>query len=192
MEKKAQLYEIIIKSCFALFSFIAAIFIIKNMLSMFPLYTSFSSDQLGLFELIYNTHIGEILKDIGPVHTINFKLILKGFACFLLNLEWIASLFLLLTLALLVLKFIFIKWSLVGNYLKLSGLLILAYVLKYLMFLLCFALFYKGGESSLALSFVIGTSLYLLLSLGQLIILSLWIIKFIFNIVGDIIYYLKH
>ena len=64
MEKKAQLYEIIIKLSFAIFSFFSAIFVVKNAIFMFPLYKSFSYSETQLYSLIYNTPIGGILNDI--------------------------------------------------------------------------------------------------------------------------------
>lgn len=192
MEKKGQLYEIIIKLTYALISFIAAIFVIKNMLSMAPLFKSFSYQEFELVGLIHKTPFKSILKDIGTIDSVNVEILIKGFFSFLSSLEWISIVFLILFVCLLILYFTFIKWSLVKDYLFLSALEILFFLLKYILFGLSFAIFYKGGGESMALSFIIGTILFYVFSLAQLFILSLWIIKFIFNIGSDLKYYYSH
>lgn len=192
MEKKAQLYEIIIKLSFAIFSFFSAIFVVKNAIFMLPLYNSFSCNETQLYSLIYNTPIGNILNDIGPVTYFSFSLIIKGLIAFLNNIEWIGVIFLFMLIILLLLRFMFINWTLVKQYLKLSLILVGLYVLKFALFGILFAIFYRGGERTMALGFVVGTSAFLLVSICQLFILSLWIIKFIFNIVSDIKYYYSH
>lgn len=192
MEKKAQLYEIIIKLSFAIFSFFSAIFVVKNAIFMFPLYRSFSYSETKLYSLIYNTPIGDILNDIGPVTHFSFDVIIKGFVAFLSNVEWIGILFLLMLIVLLLLRFMFINWTLIKQYLKLSLILIGLYILKFALFGILFAIFYKDGARTMALGFVVGTSAFLLVSIAQLFVLSLWIIKFIFNIVNDVKYYYSH
>ena len=192
MEKKAQLYEIIIKFTFAICAFVSAIFVVKNVIFMLPLYKSFSCDINGLYALIYNTPFGDILNDIGIVKDLSFTVIYKGFVAFLANIEWIGLVFLLLTIALLCLRFMFPKWVLVKQYLYMSLINILLYILKFGLFALAFLIIFKDGPRTVSLSFIVGTSLFILISFFQLIVLSLWIIKFIFNIVSDVKYYYSH
>ena len=75
MEKKAQLYEIIIKLSFAVFSFIAAIFVVKNVLHMLPLFKTSSLEEFEILGLIYKTPVGSTLKDIGTASTINVEIL---------------------------------------------------------------------------------------------------------------------
>lgn len=192
MEKKAQLYEIIIKLSFAIFGFIASVFVVKNIISMLPLFESFSYDERGLYDAIYKTNIGNILNDIGIVSIFNFNLIVKGFFAFLANIGVLAIIFLLMVLVILILRFIFIKWTLLHFYLKISGLVILSFILKYLSFAIVFGFTYDYGTYSLALSFVIGSATYLIFSITQLFFLCYFIIKFILNISNDINYYCSH
>lgn len=192
MEKKAQLYEIIIKFVFAVVSFISAVFVVKNLFFMLPLFNSFSCNERQLYELIYNTQFGGILSHIGVITTFSFNTIVKGFIGFIANIEWIGILFLLLTIALLLLRFIFINWTLVKQYLHLALISILLYILKLALFGLAFAICYKDSTRTIALGFVAGTVVYLITCCAQIFVFSLMIIKFIFNISGDIKYYLSH
>ena len=192
MEKKAQLYEIIIKFVFAVVSFISAVFVVKNLFFMLPLFNSFSCNERQLYELIYNTQFGGILSHIGVITTFSFNTIVKGFIGFIANIEWIGILFLLLTIALLLLRFIFINWTLVKQYLHLALISILLYILKLALFGLAFAICYKDSTRTIALGFVAGAVVYLITCCAQIFVFSLMIIKFIFNISGDIKYYLSH
>ena len=192
MEKKAQLYEIIIKSVFAVVSFISAVFVVKNLFFMLPLFNSFSCSERQLYELIYNTQFGGILSHIGVITTFSFNTIIKGFVGFIAGIEWIGIIFLLLTIALLLLRFIFINWTLVKQYLHLALISILLYILKLALFGIAFAICYKDSTRTIALGFVVGTVVYLITCCAQIFVFSLMIIKFIFNISGDIKYYLSH
>lgn len=192
MEKKAQLYEIIIKLSYALLAFISAVFVVKNAIFMLPLYKSFSCSETQLYSLIYNTPFGNILNDVGVVTTLSFDVFVKGFVGFLSNVEWIGVVFLFMTIGLMLLRFMFINWTLIRQYLKLSLIQIGLYILKFVLFGIIFALFYKDGTRTMSLAFIIGTSAFLIVSIAQVFVLSLWIIKFIFNIVNDIKYYYSH
>lgn len=191
MEKRAQLYEIIIKLLMAIIAFITGVFVAKNAVFMLPLFESVGKSEVELYEIIYATSIGDILKDIGVIVNVDLKIILKGFTAFLLNVEWISIVFLLVTLVLLMLSFVFVKWKLVKSYSRISLSIIGLYILKYLLFLLSFALIYKNGEKSMAMSFIVGNSLFMICSFIELFLLCLFVVKFILNIVGDIKYYLE-
>lgn len=192
MERKGMLYEIIIKLTFAIFSFIASVFVVKNIISMLPLFKSFSYDEFELYDVVYKTHIGEIFKDMGIYQQIDGKIILKAVSSFIVNIEWIGIVFLLLSVTLSILYFIFIKWKLIGTYLKMSGVFILCYILKYILFACCILIIFKNSLTSISLALIIGTIVYIIFSLPQIFILILWIIKFIFNIGSDIKYYYSH
>ena len=192
MEKKAQLYEIIIKLTFALFSFIAAIFVVKNAMFLFPLFKTSSLEEFEIIGLIYKTPFGDILRDTGTQNGINVEILLKGFMSFLSNLESVSVIFLSLIIAILILRFTFIKWSLVKEYLHLSLIVVLLFIVKYVCFGLSIAIFYKDGAQGLANGSIVGSIFFIVFSLAELFIFSLWIIKFIFNIVGDLKYYFSH
>lgn len=192
MEKKAQLYEIIIKLTFAVISFVAAIFVVKNIISMLPLFKSLSCSEKEIYELIYQTNIGNILNEIGIVSNFNFLLLVKGFVAFLKQTNLLAILFLVIIIATLLLHFIFIKWKLLSSYLKISALIILSYILKYLSFAALFGLIYKYSTYTLALSLTIGNVFYLIFSIFELFLFSLYIVRFVLNISGDIKYYCSH
>ncbi len=192
MEKKAQLYEIIIKLSFAVFSFIAAIFVVKNVLHMLPLFKTSSLEEFEILGLIYKTPVGSILKDIGTASTINVEILFKGFLSFLSHLEWISVIFLGMFIVLLLLRFVFLKWSSVKDYLHLSLYEILFFVLKFICVGLSFAIFYKGGANGMSLACIVGSIFFIIFSIAQLFILSLWLLKFIFNIVNDLKYYFSH
>ena len=192
MEKKAQLYEILIKFSFALFSFICAIFVVENILFLLPLFKTSSLEEFEILGLIYKTPFGSLLKDIGTFNNVNVEILFKGFISFLSNLSWASIIFLFMFLSLLILRFVFIKWSLISDYITLSIYEILFFILKYISFGVSMAILYKGGATSMAAGCIVGSILFIVFSLAQLFILSLWIIKFIFNIVGDLKYYFSH
>ncbi len=186
MERKGQLIEIIIKSVYFIFSIIAAVFIVKNIISMIPLYRSFQFSEQEMYNFILKTPFGIIYKDIGNVELIDSSIVSRAIVAFIKNIHWGGIIFLIITLIMLFTYFMFIKWQLVGTYLKLSSYLILAHLAKYILFALSILIFFKDDMASFSLSMIIGTSLYLILSLVELFILSLFIIKFILNIANDI------
>ncbi len=186
MERKGQLIEIIIKSVYFIFSIIAAVFIVKNIISMIPLYRSFQFSEQEMYNFILKTPFGIIYKDIGNVELIDSSIVSRAIVAFIKNIHWGILVFLAITLIMIFTYFMFIKWQLVGTYLKLSSYLILAHLAKYILFALSILIFFKDDMASFSLSMIIGTSLYLILSLVELFILSLFIIKFILNIANDI------
>lgn len=189
MEKKGIVIEIILKFLFAAFSFIAAIFVVKNIISMSNLLKSFSYDEIELYDAVNSTHLGLIFNDIGVFLKIDGTTIFKVLTSFIANIEWIGIIFLLLSIGVSIVYFIFIKWKVFETYLKMSGLLILCYILKYILFACSILLFFKDNLASLSLALVIGTIIYIIISLFELILFVLWMLKFILNIVGDIKYY---
>lgn len=189
MEKKGIIIEMTLKFLFAAFSFIAAIFVVKNIISMSFLLKSFSYDETKLYDVVNTTHIGLIFNDIGIFIKIDGSTVLKVLVSFIANIEWIGIIFLLLNIYIGIVYFIFIKWKIFETYLKMSGLLILTYLLKYLLFACSILLLFKDSLTSISLALIVGTIVYILLSLFELTLLLLWMIKFIINIKGDIKYY---
>ena len=183
MEKKSFLYELIIKFIYFLFAFVASVFVVKNIISIFPLFKSFQLDEIQLNDVILKTTFGKIYYDMGVVEYINLKTIFKAISAFFTNIEGIVIVFGIITIAMLLIYFIFTKWKLISYYLNKSNYLAMLYIWKHILFAVCILFFYRNSLSSLSLSFVLGTSIYLILSLIELFILSIWMIKFIFDFI---------
>ena len=192
MERKGLLFEIIIKGIYFIFSIIAAVFVVKNIISFFTLYQANIVEESELYAIVGNTHIGKIFSDIGGFMTIDGNIVKKTLISFVNNIEGVAIAFLIMTLILTLLYFVFIKWNLIASYLKLSFITIGLYLLKYVLFGLCILLFFKDSYPSLVIALNVGTSLYLIDCLTQLFVFSLWIIKFIFNILIDLKSYINY
>ena len=192
MERKGLLFEIIIKGIYFIFSIIAAVFVVKNIISFFTLYQANIVEESELYAIVGNTHIGKIFSDIGGFMTIDGNIVKKTLISFVNNIEGVAIAFLIMTLILTLLYFVFIKWNLIASYLKLSFITIGLYLLKYVLFGLCILLFFKDSYPSLVIALNVGTSLYLIDCLTQLFVFSLWIIKFIFNILVDLKSYINY
>ena len=192
MERKGLLFEIIVKGIYFVFSIIAAVFVVKNIISFFSLYQANTVNESELYAIVGNTHIGKIFSDIGGFMAIDGNIIKKALISFVNNIEGVAIVFLIMTLFLTLIYFVFIKWNLISSYLKLSFVSIGLYLLKYVFFGLCILIFFKDSYPSLVIALNIGTSLYLIVCMAQLFIFSLWIIKFIFNILADLKSYIKY
>ncbi|MBQ8206945.1 MAG: hypothetical protein IJZ77_05720 [Bacilli bacterium] len=192
MERKGLLFEIIVKGIYFVFSIIAAVFVVKNIISFFSLYQANTVNESELYAIVGNTHIGKIFSDIGGFMAIDGNIIKKALISFVNNIEGVAIVFLIMTLFLTLIYFVFIKWNLISSYLKLSFVSIGLYLLKYVFFGLCILMFFKDSYPSLVIALNIGTSLYLIVCVAQLFIFSLWIIKFIFNILADLKSYIKY
>ena len=192
MSKKELISEIVIKGIYFIFSIIASIFVVKNIISFASLYQANSVDEQTLYQIIGKTQIGKIFADLNGVFVIDSTVIIKTLTSFLKNIEVICIVFLVLTLALLLLYFIFTNWSLVASYLKLSAISIVLYLLKYVLFGLSVLIFFKDSYTSIIVALNLGTTLYLLISAAQLFFFSLWIIKFIFNILLDLKSYIQY
>lgn len=73
MERKGLLFEIIIKAIYFIFSIIASVFVVKNIISFFTLYQANTVDESELYAIVGNTHIGKIFSDIGGFMAIDRK-----------------------------------------------------------------------------------------------------------------------
>jgi hypothetical protein len=186
MEKKGHLYEIIIKSIYLIVGIIGLIIILNGIVNIVPLFASFSLDYNQMQSAIMNTEFAHAYKTLTSVDYFNSSLILKIFLSFIANLSIFPYLFLVLTLLLSILFFIFIKWPLVSSYFKISLMQICVFIGKYLLFGLSLLIFYNNDIKSLATGLFIGTIIYLLTSILQIFLHSLWILKFVLNITEDI------
>lgn len=186
MEKKGELIEFIIKLVYFIFSMIAFVFIVKNVITMFPLYRIYQYDEQEIYNAIYKTSFGPIVENMGVIEVIDSSMILNIILAFIKNLNWLEVVFLVLTMIMTFVFFLFIKWHFIETYLKLTGYLLFTYLGKYLFFALSILFFYKNDIASFSFSIIIGTSLYLILSIIELFIISLFIIKFILNLRMDL------
>ncbi|MCI5744818.1 MAG: hypothetical protein MR270_00845 [Erysipelotrichaceae bacterium] len=185
MDKKRQIIDISIKNFFMLFAILLAIFIIKDLFFVFPLLSSLKQSEIEIYQLLSKTTFIDIFMDLDVVDIIDFKVISNCLVSFLSHLDSLKIFYLIVLAFFLFLFFIFIRYTLIENYLKHMGFIILFFVLKYILFGVSVLLFYnftymiQGGV-------FIGSILYILCALGELFFLSLWIIKFIVNITMDI------
>lgn len=186
MEKKGHLYEIIIKSIFLVVGIIGLILIFSNLIHILPLLNSFSLDYNQMHLYIIDTELAPAYKALTSVDYLNGSVIVKVLLSFVINLPIFSLLFLLLTLVMGIIYFLFVKWPLIRSYFKLSLVHIGLFIVKYVLFGLLLLAFYSSDMKSLAVGLFIGTITYILISLVQIFFHSLWVLKFIFNISDDI------
>ena len=186
MEKKGHLYEIIIKAIFLVVGIIGLILIFSNLIHILPLLNSFSLDYNQMHLYIVDTELAPAYKVLTSVDYLNGSVIVKVLLSFVINLPIFSLLFLLLTLVMGIIYFLFVKWPLIRSYFKLSLVHIGLFIVKYVLFGLLLLAFYSSDMKSLAVGLFIGTITYILISLVQIFLHSLWVLKFIFNISDDI------
>lgn len=186
MEKLGQLLEILIKFIFAMFSTVACIFVVKNAFSMLSFFNLKEVDDALFYKILGNTQIGKVYNSMGVVIGLNMYSIICGILAFIINIEWICVAFLIIFIGLLTSYFIFIKWKLIKAYLKMCLALMISYIVKYLIVLLFLAILNDNSMEGFYLAFKVGAVFYFLISLIELFILSLWILKFFINIYSDI------
>ena len=186
MEKIGQISELAIKIVYGILAFIMSVFIVKNIILMFPLLGSMKLDENSLVQLISTTRIGPIYESIEAYHDVDNKLVSSVIVSFLSNIEWIAIVFLIITILMLFTLFMFIKWKLIASYLKLSGLIAACYLFKYILFGICFLIFFNDSFEGVTRSFLVGTIIYIIVSLFELFLCSLFIIKLVLNFSSDV------
>ena len=186
MEKKGCLYEIVIKSTYFIIGVIGLILIINGLINIFPMLNSFSLQYSDMHTLILNTEFAEAYKTFSYVDYFNGALIIEVLVSFIANLPIFSLLFLILTTTLGILYFVFVKWDLLRVYFKLSLIHIVLFLIKYIFFGLSLLIFYTSDIKSLATGLFVGTVCYIIISLIQIFLHSLWILKFILNIGEDI------
>jgi len=176
MEKNGLIAELLIKFLFAIFGIIAIVFIIMGSLSM----VNYILDPTAT--MLIKTDFGKMLIQLYTISGLSFKNILKIICSFADKMTWICFVLIAMQLVLLVINFIFVKWKLVTNYLLLSILLGLFYVVKYVFLGFDFA--YLNGVYY-EMDFLVGAIVYLVIALIEVLICGLFIIKFIFNVKDD-------
>lgn len=187
MEKKSVYYEFLLKCIFFIISFIMAIFIILNVIKIAPLLKSYSISNENLYSLFFKTDVGNIFTHMVVFEDSNFFTMLnEALKALIISLKWIDITFLLLFGILLIAAFIYPKWKLINSYLKLSSFLIATYLLRYISFALCVLYFLKDSVIGLTNGIFFGTIFYLLFCVGMIFIMSLFMIKFIFNVYFDV------
>lgn len=192
MEKTGQIIEIIIKLVAAIFSIIAAVLVVRNCFSMFGFLTLGNDEEIKLYDVLSKTQIGKVFSDIGVFIDLNKTVILVGFSSFLNNLEFISIFYFVILLVILLLYFLFVKWSLLKNYINILLIIGASYLLKYIFVLVCLALFNNNNIEGIILSLKIATILYFIISVVEFGCFLLLILKFITNISTDVKYLLKH
>lgn len=186
MEKQGYLYEIIIKALYLIVGIVGLITIFSNLINILPLLKSFSLDYSQMHMYIVETEFAPTYKALTSVDYLNGTVIAKVLMSFIVNLPIFSIFFLILTLFIGIICFLFIKWTLIRSYFKLSLVHIALFIIKYVMFGLLLLAFYSSDMKSLAMGLFIGTITYILISIVQIFLHSLWILKFIFNITDDI------
>lgn len=185
MTIKKQIAEILIKILFAIVGFVLLINIIKDIISLIPLFNT-SLNENELYTLISNTNIGSIYLKIGAVEGINSTIMYTALVAFFDNIPLFYILFFSIIVILSLIYFIFIKWNLLEIYIKMAYIVLFLYVFKYIFYGLAFVLFYTGSFNSLSSSLIIGNVIFMIFSLGELFIIFLWILKMFLNIVDDV------
>ena len=84
MTAKKQVAEILIKILFAIIGFVLSINIIKDIISLIPLFNT-SLNENELYSLISNTNIGSIYLKIGAVEGINSTIMYTALVAFFDN-----------------------------------------------------------------------------------------------------------
>lgn len=185
MAAKKQIAEILIKILFAIIGFVLSINIIKDIISLIPLFNT-SLNENELYSLISNTNIGSIYLKIGAVEGINSTIMYTALVAFFDNIPLFYVLFFSIIVILSLIYFIFSKWNLLEIYIKMAYIVLSLYVFKYIFYGLAFVLFYTGSFNSLSSSLIIGNVIFMIFSLGELFIMFLWILKMFLNIVDDV------
>ena len=185
MTAKKQVAEILIKILFAIIGFVLSINIIKDIISLIPLFNT-SLNENELYSLISNTNIGSIYLKIGAVEGINRTIMYTALVAFFDNIPLFYVLFFSIIVILSFIYFIFSKWNLLEIYIKMAYIVLFLYVFKYIFYGLAFVLFYTGSFNSLSSSLIIGNVIFMIFSLGELFIMFLWILKVLLNIVDDV------
>lgn len=186
MEKRGMIIEIIIKSLLAIIALLSIVFIICDIVGIFPLFGVFKMDEDTLNIAILNSPIGPTFKNMGIVDSINGNVIKDAIISFIVNINGYVILNLSILIALLVTYFVFIRWDLILGYIKVYGFITLFFILKYVLFAFQFVLFYKDDLRSIAISIFIGNIMFILVSLIEIFCFSLFIMRFAFNIKKDL------
>ena len=137
MERVGLISEFIIKIIYGILAFIIGVFVVKNIVLMAPLFGVLKMDEVSMINALSNTKIGPVYESVEAYKQIDGKVVFNAIIAFITNLGWIEVAFLISNVILLFALFMFIRWKFISNYLKLSGLIILVYLLIVKLNLLC-------------------------------------------------------
>ena len=185
MIAKKQISEIIMKFLFAVIGFTLAVYIFKDIISMVPLFNS-SLNENEIYTLISTTSIGNVFSKLGAVEVIDKTLIYTTIVAFLDSIPIFNVIYLALVVLLTILYFVYPKWSLLKMYLKMAYVIIALYIFKFVFYGLVFVCFFKDNIQTLVTCLINGNIIFIFFSLGEIFILSLWVLKLLLNITNDI------
>ena len=188
MEKRGAIIEIIIKLGLAILAFIAIIYVALDLVSMTSLFKVMKLNEVEIEDAIFKTNLYPIYKNIGIVDNVDGNIVSLTIVSFAKTIGAIPLVYLFVSIGLLITYFIFIRWNLILSNIKMIGFLALTYLFKYILFGIQFLLFYKDDTRTLAISIFTGTILYIIVSLVEMFILSLFIYKFVISLKKDSIY----
>ena len=186
MERVGVISEFIIKIVYGITAFIIGVFVVKNIILMAPLFGVLKLDEPEIVNLISNTKIGPVYESVEAYKQIDGKVIFNAIMAFISSMGWLEVAFLICNVLLLFALFMFIRWNFISNYLKLSGLIILVYFLKYSVFGLFFLIFFNESVKGAATGIFIGNIFYMIFSLIELFLASLFVLKLVLNFNMDI------
>lgn len=187
MEKNQIWKDFIIKFLAACLALICIVFLVGNMLSMFPLFRSLSLSESEIWNYIYQTRLGTLYNSmIVTDDTAILKMAEQGILSFLMNLQWYVLLFLCFVLFLLIFHFINPEDQLVRSYLKVQRFIILFYLLKYVFIVLGIAIFFRNSIRGVSIGLVFDTAFSTVFDLLLIGSFSLFIIKFVLNFMPDL------
>ena len=185
MIAKKQISEIIMKFLFAVIGFTLAVYIFKDIISMVPLFNS-SLNEDEIYTLISTTSIGNVFSKLGAVEVIDKTLIYTTIVAFLDSIPIFNVIYLALVVLLTILYFVYPKWNLLKMYLKMAYVIIALYIFKFVFYGLVFVCFFKDNIQTLVTCLINGNIIFIFFSLGEIFILSLWVLKLLLNITNDI------
>lgn len=185
MIAKKQISEIIMKFLFAVIGFTLAVYIFKDIISMVPLFNS-SLNEDEIYTLISTTSIGNVFSKLGAVEVIDKTLIYTTIVAFLDSIPIFNVIYLALVVLLTILYFVYPKWNLLKMYLKMAYVIIALYIFKFVLYGLVFVCFFKDNIQTLVTCLITGNIIFIFFSLGEIFILSLWVLKLLLNITNDI------
>lgn len=186
MGKYQIIKELIIKFFAACISLICIIFVVENMISMFPLFQSMKMTESEIWNCIHQTRLGTlynsmIVTDDTPI----IKMVEQGLFSFFKNIQWFVIVFLCFVLVLFLLRFLNLDDDFVKKYLNIHRWIILIYISKYLFMVLGMAIFFRDSIRSVSIGLVFDTTISMVFDLLLIFFLSLFIIKFVLNISSD-------
>lgn len=186
MKQKINIYEFVIQLILFILAFWLGVFVVLNILKIAPLFKSFQYEEMELELAVLRSPFGNIYRNLGVVEVIDSNVITNVLFSFVASLNGLAILFLLVFAFLLFLNFLFIKWNILVNNLKGCSLILLAFLCKYILFGSIIMMFYKQTMNSLCLSLILGSIVYIIASLVELLVIGYWLYQFVYAAINNI------